>query len=112
MARVVNISEAFLEQTDFEAGLEKVLASVPYAVFCCDSAHIYLFCVEEFEYLSERLSRFVLALKSGVLLLGLVASLVKCQLFAGVRLQILMDVSAACACNAVRRPYASLLLEG
>ena len=59
MTFMVDVCEAVLEQTHLESGFEKVLTSVPYAVFCSYSADVYLFSVEELEDFSERLSCFV-----------------------------------------------------
>ena len=111
MTGMIYICEAVLEQTHLESGLEKVFAGVSHAVFGRYAADIYIFCVEELQNLSERLSGFVDALEARVLFFRLVTSFVKSQFLAGVRLEIFMYIPSAGASDAVGRPYASLLLE-
>ena len=59
MSLAVNIADAVLEKTDLETGLHEVFASVAYAVLGCDSAYLYISCVEQFQNLSERLAGIV-----------------------------------------------------
>ena len=101
MACGINISEAILEKADLESGLEKVFACVLYAVFGCDSADIYIGCVKQFKDLSQRLLSRVHAVKSGVLLYGLVASLVECQFLACIWKELLVDTASSRTCDAM-----------
>ena len=107
----VDICQTILQKADLESGLEEVFTSVSYTVFCRYAADIYLFGIKELEDLTKRLFCCIDTVETRVLFFCPVTSLVKGQLFAGIWLQILMDVSAACACHAVGRPNAALLLE-
>ena len=104
---MVYICKAILQKMDLESGLEEILACVADAVFCCDSAYVYISCVEQFQNLSERLAGIVYTFITGVLLNGLVASFVESELFACVWKQVFMDLSAAGTGYAVRRPCSS-----
>ena len=111
MACRVNVSEAILEKTDLESGLEKVFTCVLYAVFGCDSADIHIGGVKQFKDLSQRLLGRVHSFKSGVLLYGLVASLVECQFLACIWKEFFVDAASSSTCYAMRRPNAAVLLE-
>ena len=64
MAVVVDICQTFLEKMYPEASLQQVLACVADAVFCGDSAYVYVSCVKKLKYFSEGLFRVVYALES------------------------------------------------
>ena len=107
MAVMVYICDAVLEKAYLESSLQKILAGVPYAVFCCDAAYINFFGVEQFKDFSKRLSCIVFSFKSGILFDSLVASFVESELLACVWKQVFMNLSSTGAGYAVGRPYAA-----
>ena len=111
MPFVIYVCDAVLEKMNLEPCLEQVFACVADAIFCSYSAYIHICRVEKFEDFAERLPSVVDTFKSRVLFDSLVAAFVECKLLDGVWQEILVDIAAAGAGNAVRRPDASLILE-
>ena len=111
MVRMVNISEAILEEADLESGLLEVFACVAYAIFCRDSADVDVCGVKQFEDLSQSLLCCVDSFESRILLDCLVASLVEREFFRCIWAKVVVDLASACARHAMSRPYAALLLE-
>ena len=109
---MIDICDAVLQKMNLESRLEQVLAGVPYAIFCSDAADIYVSRVQQFQNLAQRLAGLVDSFESGVLLHSLVATLVKGELLVYIRQKVLVDFPAVSAGHAVRRPDATLLLEG
>ena len=101
-----------LQKMNLESRLEQVLAGVPYAIFGRDAADIYVSRVQQFQNLAQRLAGLVDSFESGVLLHSLVATLVKCEFLVYIRQKVFMYLTSSGSGNAVRRPYATLLLEG
>ena len=109
---MVYICDAVLEKMDLESGFQKIFASVTDAELSGDSAYIYIGGVEKLENLSKRLSGGIDAFISGVLFLCLVKSLVECEFLRNIWKEVVMYLTAMSSCNAMRRPYSPLLLEG
>ena len=101
MSFKIDVCHTIRQQGYIESCLKQVFACIAYAVFSGDSAYLYFGRVKQFENFSKSLPGPIHTVKSGVLLDTSVAAFVKCQLFLCVWSKSFMDLSSACACDAM-----------
>ena len=108
---MIDITDAVFQKMHSESSLKQVFTCVSYAVFSGNPADIYVCGVQQLENLFEGLTGIIHSFIAGILLDGLVTSLVESQFLPDIGEKVLVYLSSVCAGNAVRRPYASLFLE-
>ena len=108
---MIYVCQTVLEKVDFESGLKQVFAGVPHAIFGSNTAYIYICGVKQFKNLTKRLVCIVDSFESRILLNSLVATFVESQFLDSIRLELFVDFSSVCPCNAVRWPDSSIFLK-
>ena len=109
MALGIHPGQAVFENRYLETVLEDVLCGISHAELRSNAAYKDLFNFHKAQHLSHRLAGFIEALVAAVLLLGRVFTLVKDKAFViGIRIQILVNLSAVGALHAMRRPWTAL----